>query len=201
MCPRCGQEEETIMHVIKRCPPACEVWKMECWGDKWKRADLDSEKGWLSSMWEAEDRSNMEMGLTVCWVLWNNRNEEIRINPGRTTDEVMAYARSYLEEYLATQKRSDTQTTHENIKWRSAEAGYANANFDGEHKMEESVDGAGAIERDAAGKVLRACSCRIAQVNDPSVAEALAMNKAIIFSRQLGLQSVIVEGDSLEVLN
>ncbi|XP_022751575.1 uncharacterized protein LOC111300197 [Durio zibethinus] len=198
-CPICRQEEETIMHAFKRCRLASEIWKMDCWGDEWTNAEHECEKRWLSNLSKKGDRNSLEVGLVTCWVIWHNKDIKNKVR--RTDEETMAYVRQFMEEYEKAQSRSDVQIIQKSTRWTAPEEGYAKVNFDGALEVDDCVCGIGVVVKDELGKVLRACSNRVTHVRDPIVAEARALYTAMEFSKQLGIQSIIVEGDALELVN
>jgi hypothetical protein len=60
--------------------------------------------------------------------------------------------------------------------------------------------GMGAIARDHSGNVIAMTSGPLGAVHDPSLAEALAARRVAKLSFELGLQTGILEGDALEVV-
>lgn len=61
--------------------------------------------------------------------------------------------------------------------------------------------GIGIIVRDLKGHMIAAKSLTIMKNLESVVAEALAVSYAVMFSKELGLQHIIFEGEALEVVN
>jgi hypothetical protein len=61
--------------------------------------------------------------------------------------------------------------------------------------------GIGIIVRDSEGKVYAVASQSLSALLEPVVTKAIAALKAVEFSRNRGLYKIILEGDSLQVVN
>ncbi|KAK9288545.1 hypothetical protein L1049_017004 [Liquidambar formosana] len=87
------------------------------------------------------------------------------------------------------------------MKWHPPPLGSFKANVDGATFRESRSVGIGVIVRDSAGQVIATVVKHIEGEFPSNVVEALGVQFAVLFVWDLGLQSVMVEGDNLEVIN
>ncbi|KAL0006362.1 hypothetical protein SO802_013923 [Lithocarpus litseifolius] len=85
--------------------------------------------------------------------------------------------------------------------WLPPEPGVYKANVDGAVFKNLSCVGIGVLIRDYEGQVVAALSQRFFAPLGPFEVEAKAMEAAVIFARDVGIQNIIFEGDSLQVYN
>ena len=76
----------------------------------------------------------------------------------------------------------------------------AKVNFDGATCSQEETSGVGVVARDVNGLVLASCAKKIHQSFKPVEIEAIAAATALTFAKDLSFQRIILEGDSLEVI-
>ena len=73
-------------------------------------------------------------------------------------------------------------------------------NFDGAVCSKNKRAGVGVVVRDTNGLVLASCAKPVPQPYKAAEVESLAAAKALSFATELGFRRVILEGDSLEVI-
>ena len=73
-------------------------------------------------------------------------------------------------------------------------------NFDGALFEEQACAGLGVVIRDSAGLIIGVLSQKIRYPGSMDMVEALAASWAVFFAKELCLQSMVVEGDSLWVI-
>lgn len=61
--------------------------------------------------------------------------------------------------------------------------------------------GVALVLRDHSGQLLAARRATLPYISDPTIAEALAVTQGLQLCRDLGVQRIIVEGDSLEIIS
>ncbi|KAK9289234.1 hypothetical protein L1049_017708 [Liquidambar formosana] len=84
------------------------------------------------------------------------------------------------------------------IKWHPPHIGSFKANIDGAIFAESRSVGFGVIVRDSVGQVISTASKHSDGDFPTNVVEALGVHFAVQFVRELGLHSVMIEGDNLE---
>ena len=73
-------------------------------------------------------------------------------------------------------------------------------NFDGAMCSKEKKSGIGVVVRDVNNLVLASCATKIHQSFKVVEIEFMAATTALTFAKDLGFQRIILEGDSLEVI-
>ena len=63
-CPRCKQEEETVIHAIRDCEYAREAWRLSS-GQTWLRESLTGVFDWFIHATEKMELQSFEKGLTL----------------------------------------------------------------------------------------------------------------------------------------
>ncbi|KAK9278236.1 hypothetical protein L1049_027798 [Liquidambar formosana] len=134
------------------------------------------------------------------WAIWHNRNlvvfEGVRKEPQYT-----AYvAQRYLAEFMAVQEGGMAGPKGPSVRWKPPAVGRFKLNADGALFKEASCVGFGVMVRDHEGQIIAAASKRkIGLFNVPYI-EAMAIQFAAEFARDLDLRDVDLEGDNLEVI-
>ncbi|XP_030941942.1 uncharacterized protein LOC115966960 [Quercus lobata] len=86
-------------------------------------------------------------------------------------------------------------------QWRPPESKHVKLNFDAAVFNSLNLEGIDVIAREWNGDVIGALSMPISLSQTVNEMEAIACQKAVQFAKELGLQKVIIEGDSLVVIN
>ncbi|KAK9280564.1 hypothetical protein L1049_014257 [Liquidambar formosana] len=97
--------------------------------------------------------------------------------------------------------RGCTVSARARVKWCPPNPGIFKINVDGALFVEDNCVGLGAMVRDCEGQAIAARSKKIIGTFPATVVEATAMRFAIGFARDLGLWTVELEGDCMEVVN
>ena len=74
-------------------------------------------------------------------------------------------------------------------------------NFDRAIFLESDQAGIGVVVRNQAGQVMAALSERIQKPNSAEILEALATQRAVQFTLELGFKQSVFEGDSEVIIN
>ena len=88
----------------------------------------------------------------------------------------------------------------ENLKWVPPPQGWFKVNVDGAIFKETNKAGIGVVVRDSQGWVLAALTEKVDGVQDAEAIEALAIRRAIRFAIETSFNCVIIESDSLSVV-
>ena len=86
------------------------------------------------------------------------------------------------------------------LRWKPLDSGVYKVNFDGALFLDQRCAGLGVVVRDSVGLVMAALSQRVRLPGSADVVEALAACRAICFAQELSLHNVVIEGDSLKVI-
>ena len=113
----------------------------------------------------------------------------------------MLRASELLQEFRDVQKmtpRLAVQRCH--LRWKPPDPRVYKINFDGALFLEQRCAGLGVVVRDSVGLVIAALSQRVRLPGSVDVVEALAACRAMHFAQELSLHHVVIEGDSLQVI-
>lgn len=87
------------------------------------------------------------------------------------------------------------------VAWRSPDASWYKINFDGALFVKENCAGVGLVIRNEQGLVMASLSQKIPLPFTVIEVEALAARKAVKFAAELGLDRIVLEGDSEILVN
>ncbi|KAK4424026.1 hypothetical protein Salat_1596000 [Sesamum alatum] len=99
-CPICGVSEESLQHILLRCPFARQVWVLSNlpWGII--ATKMDSVLDWLWVVYEKLDRGSKDKFLALCWGLWQNRDQVFMEGKTATSLVVVRNTSWLYEEYV-----------------------------------------------------------------------------------------------------
>ena len=134
-------------------------------------------------------------------MLWNRRNA-LRLNlTVQPINHISSLAGSYLQEFLDTLDQNPAVTDHPSPQqWQPPDESSFKANFDAAVFKNSNHAGIGVIIRDWRGEAVGALSMSVPATQSVVELEALACRRAVQFAVELGLQDVVFEGDSLQVI-
>ena len=117
--------------------------------------------------------------------------------------QVADRAKELLAQYRVILQVPKVQIVHSGsggLRWKCPQAGLIKINFDGAVCSKANMSGVGAVIKHDKGAILASCSEKIPQAYNADEIEALAARKALSFAADLGVQSAILEGDSLGLI-
>ncbi|XP_075654690.1 uncharacterized protein LOC142624835 [Castanea sativa] len=131
--------------------------------------------------------------------MWKNRNVIRSGGKGRTGREVVNWAVHYLEEYRAATvcKAPKDIVADARSAWVPPPRNVFKVNVDGAVFAQNRAVGIGVIVRDDRGRMEAALSKRLDAPLGIVEAEAMAYEASLIFVKDIGVQEVVIEGDSL----
>ena len=143
----------------------------------------------------------VEYFAMVAWCIWERRN---RVRLGQKAwgiGEVCRHASDLLKEFHDVHKKVPRLAVcSSDSRWKPPTSGVYKINFDGALFEEQACAGLGVVIRDSAGLIIGALSQKIRYPGSVDMVEALAASRAVVFAKELCLQSMVVEGDSLRVI-
>ena len=147
------------------------------------------------------DEGVMALVGTIAWRLWGNQNE-IRNGGKRIGElELLHGASLWLLEYQ--EATADVPKQFDSLVqcWLPPSSHLYKANVDGAVFKAQRESRVGVIIRDANGLVVAALSKKFHAPLGPLEVEAKAFEAGLQFSKDMGLQEFILEGDSLNVVH
>ena len=86
------------------------------------------------------------------------------------------------------------------LRWKPPDSGFYKVNFDGALFLDQRCTRLRVVVRDSAGLVIAALIQRVRLPDSVDVGEALAARRAICFALELSLHHLVIEGNSLRVI-
>lgn len=205
-CPLCGEVEESSLHVIWKCKSARQSWK-DLFHDHWKefKAGLNhcSNNLQLAGITLDIDTS-IDLGTlwTTAWMLWNLRNSLVMQGVTPATTSIVPKVRDWLEKWRQVNVEvNELRHSQPKAKWAPPGSDAYKVNFDGALSTVVNKGGTGAVIRSDKGEFMAASSfCLDGAVNSDHV-EAVAALVAMDVALSIGLRNIVLEGDSLTVIN
>ena len=193
LCFRCQQASETVAHAIRECPCAAAVWRIVEDRFHLRQQGIDytgkSNLDWL------------DLSLLTAWAIWGSRNNSLFNEENKDPTCVAEFAWNYLHEHKTSKGATKVTGMTAVNRWTAPKHGFIKINFDGALNKDSRLSGFGAVARDSEGQVLGALAGKEWYVAMPEVAEGLAVRRALIWAREMGFSRIIVEGDSLSLIN
>ena len=178
LCPVCGLEEETIVHALCRCMAVKEVWRL------WKDCQID---------FGAESLDFSDIALKVL----ATGNLRVFESVCQGVDQIWNYAVSLISDFKEADKFCSLGPTAGEVSWRKPPNGVFKINTDGATGGDGALSSIGVIIRDCRGQEATALCCVLPGCFTMDETEALAVEAGILLARELDLQQIIIESDSL----
>ncbi|XP_030923094.1 uncharacterized protein LOC115949977 [Quercus lobata] len=142
-----------------------------------------------------EDKDPSLLAYTA-WTLWNCRNKA-RVNETQCPlNQVMQLARERRREFQTAQPIFPKQLHRKHTRWKPPDVGSFKVNYDGAFFEDQGRAGIGVVIRNSEGVVLASLSQQIPLPNTVAQVEALAARRAAEFALEIGINQVVIEGDS-----
>lgn len=209
LCPQCNQYSEDLDHLFRFCSRTRRVWNMVLPEVNSIRADLNFDQ-WLSinlrnNSRVSEGGSRNSRFAVALWGIWKWRNEILFINKDRSdfskaewihnlcSDDVAAFKKdSFMQKGLSSFNLNS-------IKWTKPPSGWFKLNSDCCYSGKNSVAGYGGTIRNGEGEWVIGYngSCGVCSIFS---AEAWGVLKGIQLAANIGIQNLIVESDSKDII-
>ncbi|XP_074313724.1 uncharacterized protein LOC141648916 [Silene latifolia] len=203
-CPRCHAGEESCVHVFRDCGWNEEVWEMV--GLEVFRSHSNMRiREWVEVELRRMGMEERVLFMTTCWVIWEQRNKLLFDNGLWTGERVVrrimdvVWEMESLKEDEAVMERGRGDSTAVG-RWGKPSEGLWKVNVDAGVKEGMGV-GLGAVCRDGDGRVAWAVAVQTAGTCCVQMAEAEAILLGLKEARCVGMRSVVIESDCLNVVN
>ncbi|XP_030959150.1 uncharacterized protein LOC115981107 [Quercus lobata] len=162
ICPACGMEPESNLHVFVKCEVAKRVWR--CWVDS--LADLLNVNMDIidiaMEIFESGTSSDLEVFFGVAWAIWYNRNKIVYESSSQVPDYIWGFAKKYILKFKSASIACSQSLSRSEGKWIVPLPGVFKINVDGAAFENDRNSSVGVVIRDAAGNVHAAC-CKYLQ--------------------------------------
>ncbi|XP_042939569.1 uncharacterized protein LOC122274612 [Carya illinoinensis] len=193
------------MHVLWTCPAANDIWaEPESLVHKWSRKEEDFMGLW-ERMMQNLNKNQMEEVVMILRRVWWRRNTFVFEKKMLCPKGVIRAAKEALLEYQNAQAPQTLEIqvqrpAREKQKWKKPVGGFVKVNWDAALVKKKEKMGVGIVIRDEVGDPMVAVCDQQSHVEDPMVAECLALCKALELCIDLNIRQAIFEGDAQTVI-
>ncbi|KAK9986551.1 hypothetical protein SO802_031502 [Lithocarpus litseifolius] len=146
-------------------------------------------------------REELEAFLVQCWLIWNQRNSVLHGGTLQDPTQLVQRAADVLEEYIEAQGQLVIPSHVEQAqRWEPPTGYFYKINVDAAVFAEMNASGFGVVVRNERAEVLASLVAKGPPVQNSEEAELLACRKALEFAVDAGFMDVVLEGDSLNVM-
>lgn len=207
-CPRCGQAEETINHVLFTCP-LCnnDMEAFKCMyllilynHHRWIACEIN-----IGTVLELQKVQGLSLDqklkpLWLLWHIWKSRNSYIFRGKRDSPTEVVIRAQADVNEWITNTERAhnDPHTGIHHMTeqfWKRPPLGFIKCNFDAGFDSNTNIATGGWVIRDNDGRARSWGATRTHTAISPLEAEAQALLVAMHQTWIRGFHSIIFEGD------
>nr|XP_027118368.1 uncharacterized protein LOC113735569 [Coffea arabica] len=203
MCLLCKTPVEDVTHLFLCCPVAVQAWALSFLTLKIRLDSAKQVSSWLPGLLNLLKKQDMELVAIILWNLWLNRNGALFDGSYRDPLSLVSLSINFLQKYREANTSPNTpiRTSIAPLHWTKPPVGFLKANFDGAVFSEYGYSGVGVVVRDERGNFVTGTSHKISGIFSPEVIEAYAARTAISLLLQWKVPNIILEGDSLKIVN
>ncbi|CAJ2669285.1 unnamed protein product [Trifolium pratense] len=201
-CPSCGNDDETIIHVLRDCIHATQIWiRLVASNHITNFFSLSlSCRDWIfDNISGAHNKDWQTIFMVTCWYLWMWRNksifEEGFRRPSNPTHVIFKMVTEIDRCKQAHVNGRPQQKDTIFIGWKQPQEGWIKLNCDGAHKSSINLSGCGGLLRDSYGNCLSSFARKIGSC-DALHAEMWGMYIGMNLARRQGITHLQVESDS-----
>jgi hypothetical protein len=218
ICPRCLEREETSDHTFMHCHHAAKIWFGSKLGINFNN-NQRTFNDWLSYAINILKEDDISYIAAIINSIWFARNQQVFDLKDIDANTIIDRAQRSLQEFqvaMASQlphkanssHRSTTNTytqrstTHDeaNKHWTRPDNDSIKVNSDA-NLVIDGRWGLGVACRNYQGELLAAATWEVPGYNEPALAEAFALYKAVLFAIECGFQKVIFECDCAHIIS
>ncbi|CAL1397044.1 unnamed protein product [Linum trigynum] len=210
-CMRCPGVPETVLHILRDCPPALFFWARHVPSEMQQRFFSSNQQDWFRDnlMCSTSTTSGMEWPAffsTASWLLWKNRTTAAfkGIGAALTTHSlehsIIARAKLWHDSWVSPSPLQNTRSqaverTLANIGWTPPVEGWTTLNVDGASNGNPGPAGAGGLLRDHTGRWIKGFVSNVGSAS-ATLAELWAINHGIDLAWKEGFRTLKIESDS-----
>ncbi|CAN1128972.1 Putative ribonuclease H protein At1g65750 [Linum perenne] len=202
-CARCGQPEESVLHVVRDCPFAASTWDVLNFPRSDPIRTVAAVDDWLRLVLK-HDKS-LDIGV-LCWYLWKARNEWIFLGTQHSSESIAAKSASWTD-IIRSALCSDAvpgimrpRKAQVDIGWVHGPIGWAVLNTDGSVLPQSNSAAAGGLVRDEFGCCLAAFSGNLGRCSITR-AELRGLIVGLDLAWEVGIRKLVARVDSTTVIN
>jgi hypothetical protein len=204
ICMFCLKEAETVGHILWECPSASNVWGLCGRGIQKLQGNMGSFMEVVETIMARCSREELEKVLILAKKIWARRNEVVHGGEFKHPNQILRETEELIVSLQEITEKCDgneiPSRSGEQQRWECPPDGWCKLNWDVAIDAHTNSMVFGAIIRNHIGRVCAAKCKRIQKVQEPVMGEAMAAMAAAEFCNSSGVQDVILEGDSLQVI-
>ncbi|KAL4318434.1 hypothetical protein GQ457_18G013210 [Hibiscus cannabinus] len=161
-CPRCGEKEESIEHIIFLCPFAQVVWKASWFNYLPNLIGFPGFTKWWCKILMLQDKGNFHEGcdliVFLCWSIWKSRNAFVFSSVVDDHVGVWHVPEGSFQEFMQESVSSCTKDLDRQWpmqRWTPPAIGIIKINFDVSFDFVSGEAGAGVIAHDHLGVIIK----------------------------------------------
>ncbi|XP_042942755.1 uncharacterized protein LOC122276934 [Carya illinoinensis] len=203
LCPICCREEETTIHALWSCSSAMDVWGQgHVFFQKSTLREASFKELYERLILQCE-RDLLDMFSVIARSIWLRRNKLLFEGSFLHPNILLRQATQSLEEFKTAQAskmvKSQLASIHPS-RWTPPPSSWVKINWDAAVNVDQGRVGIGLVARDHEGSTLATKKLFVPCLAEPVLAEALGAFHAASMARDLGLSSVILERDALQIV-
>jgi hypothetical protein len=212
ICPRCMEKEETSDHTFMHCHHTAKVWFGSKLGINFVN-NQQSFNDWLTYTINILKEDDICYIAAIINSIWFARNQQVFELKNSDTNTIIDRAQRSVQEFQSAinsnypnnattntnTQRSNNHTTV-NKHWTKPGNNIIKVNSDANLAIDGRW-GLGAACHNSQGVLLAAATWESPGSNDPSLAEACALYKAVLFALDCGFQNVAFESDCAPLIS
>ncbi|XP_016713306.1 uncharacterized protein [Gossypium hirsutum] len=181
MCPRCGGEPETLMHVITRCGPAKEVGDLVSIG--WPSIfNIDDIRAWFDFVFKHGSNYTCKVIAITIWAIWHARNKQVMEGKQQTAQDIRIIVASLVRELDEINRKLPDQRETMKTHWKPPQDPNVKVNFDAVFKPQIQQSCSGFVIRNEIGLILGSGAVKNDYISYSFSAEAIACIQALKFA-------------------
>jgi ribonuclease HI len=207
MCVFCGDVEETILHALRDCPKAMDIWNCVLTTSDRASFFMSEEKHWLelninnAVQWSGEANWG-DFWALCCHCIWSWRNKELFdvgfVRPSRPVPILMKMMQEYKEAVTTSMVVTRAEKVVNLIGWKPPRESFIKLNTDGAYKVNQ-VAGCGGVIRGSHGEWLGGFAKGVGLCS-AFVAELWGVFEGLSLAYRPGFRNVELEVDSETVV-
>lgn len=206
-CLMCGEEQETINHILFQCPLARQVWVVSLIPSAFNGFGNSIFTNMNHLLQVSQNQLIPQKMRTVCpwiiWLLWKKRNKLLFEGTGEMTMRIVDKAYDDCNQWILAQNRGDKAIDHNpSIRkmWIPPNSGELKCNIGVAWSKQQQVSGASWVIRDFKGSVLLHSRRSYSQVHSYFDAKLRSWEWALESMAQLRLDKVIFGDSSSDII-
>ncbi|XP_012857529.1 PREDICTED: uncharacterized protein LOC105976816 [Erythranthe guttata] len=195
-----GHKPETTLYAIFGCEGVRQLWKQA----PFHLSHFDDGNpfwSWLEYLEQTLAKEYFLLAVVVCWKVWEMRNRQLHGEECFKLADIIGWCSVYLQTFNEAQFRP-LKPPSPNLQevWQPPPTGTLKVNVDAAFPLGQDYYNISLVARDCTGRCIWWKVRKLMGRVRPSDGEARAVLQALITSRNRQWQSIIVEGDCLQIM-